>query len=388
MIKKIISALFMLSLSVGAVAAQSCATYPNTLTNGQPADATQVMANFNFILNCLNNSAAAVKGSGGYVNKIRNGTLAVWTRGTSSLVTSTSSPGSYTADGWQVQQTAAVGSCAQDVGNNGARFSLRCVGATGNADTIIRQPIESYDAASLAAQTVTVQFQYKQDTGSSVTPNLSTCFAAATDNFSTCTSDLASTGLSACASGSWCTEAFTLSASPGAGNGYRIEIDCNTALSPSQHCWITAADVRVTSGVPIGINTSPPTPELRSVQAELAQCQRFLPSWRFDSVGTLNQTVGFGGAFNTTQMFVSYKFPVTARAVPTAITISAATDFTGSDGTTAGKTLGTLVFGNTNRDVGLLVGTVQSGTPYTVGQWSVLSSASSTAFIIWTGAEL
>lgn len=39
-------------LSVGMARAQSCATYPNTLTNGTTADATQVMANFNYVLHC------------------------------------------------------------------------------------------------------------------------------------------------------------------------------------------------------------------------------------------------------------------------------------------------------------------------------------------------
>lgn len=56
MIKKIITALFALSLSAGAAAAQgSCGSYPNTLTNGQPADANQVMADFEFVRTCVNN---------------------------------------------------------------------------------------------------------------------------------------------------------------------------------------------------------------------------------------------------------------------------------------------------------------------------------------------
>jgi hypothetical protein len=37
--------------------AQSC-SIPNTLTNGTNADATQVMANFNALLNCVNNQSA------------------------------------------------------------------------------------------------------------------------------------------------------------------------------------------------------------------------------------------------------------------------------------------------------------------------------------------
>ena len=47
-------ALFM---ACGAHAA-NCSTYPFTLTNGQTADATQVMANFNSILSCGNSNLA------------------------------------------------------------------------------------------------------------------------------------------------------------------------------------------------------------------------------------------------------------------------------------------------------------------------------------------
>jgi hypothetical protein len=46
-------AFFILILSFGAASAQSCSV-PNTLTNGTNADATQVMANFNALANCIN----------------------------------------------------------------------------------------------------------------------------------------------------------------------------------------------------------------------------------------------------------------------------------------------------------------------------------------------
>lgn len=39
--------------------AANCSTYPYTLTNGSLADANQVMANFNSILNCANNNLIA-----------------------------------------------------------------------------------------------------------------------------------------------------------------------------------------------------------------------------------------------------------------------------------------------------------------------------------------
>lgn len=49
---------FIGALLAGPAAASVCSTLPYTLTNGQTADATQVMANFNALLACLNNNVA------------------------------------------------------------------------------------------------------------------------------------------------------------------------------------------------------------------------------------------------------------------------------------------------------------------------------------------
>lgn len=57
-----------------------CPTLPNQLTNGQTADASQVMANFNQLSTCLNSglltvppvSSLAVTGSGGGTATIQN----------------------------------------------------------------------------------------------------------------------------------------------------------------------------------------------------------------------------------------------------------------------------------------------------------------------------
>ncbi len=56
--KKLLIALAFLLGLPGAALASNCSTYPYTLTNGQVADATQVMANFNSILSCANSSLA------------------------------------------------------------------------------------------------------------------------------------------------------------------------------------------------------------------------------------------------------------------------------------------------------------------------------------------
>ena len=247
----------------------------------------------------------------GYVNKFRNGTFDVWQRGTSALPTSTS--GVYTADGWIVKQTGAAATCAQIPGNGGALYGLSCAGVTSNTDTLFSQRIESYDAAAIAGQTVTIQVQYTQASGSNVTPKISTCYASARDNFATCTADLASTSLPTnCATGIWCTEAYTLSVSANAINGYQVTIDCNTALTGAQACAISSADVRVSPGVSTGSNTNPPPPELRSVQTELAQCQRFYEVLLMPASGYTLVTAYYGANV----WFATWQFHTTKRAKP------------------------------------------------------------------------
>jgi hypothetical protein len=54
--KKLILAFLLVFMLPVFARAATCPTYPFTLTNGQIADANQVMANFNSILNCANSS--------------------------------------------------------------------------------------------------------------------------------------------------------------------------------------------------------------------------------------------------------------------------------------------------------------------------------------------
>ncbi|MBX9827985.1 MAG: discoidin domain-containing protein [Xanthobacteraceae bacterium] len=55
MLAKFFCTAFALALTASAAVAQ-CGAIPNTLTNGQNADATQVMTNFNHLRDCINNA--------------------------------------------------------------------------------------------------------------------------------------------------------------------------------------------------------------------------------------------------------------------------------------------------------------------------------------------
>jgi hypothetical protein len=63
MIRNVLAALSFLLVLGNSALAQTC-TVPNTLTNGTNADATQVMANFTALLNCVNSVSAPA----GYLN--------------------------------------------------------------------------------------------------------------------------------------------------------------------------------------------------------------------------------------------------------------------------------------------------------------------------------
>jgi hypothetical protein len=261
--------------------------------------------------------------SGGHINKFRNGTFGVWQRGTAAMTVGSS--GNYAADGWKVFFTGSANVTAlRAAGNGDPLYALEVEGAASNTDIKIGQRIESIDAAPMASQVVTVQFQYYQNTGSTVTPKISTCYASSTDNFGTCTSDLGSISLTACATATWCTEAYTLTVSANAGNGYEIDFDCNAAFtSSSVACFISAADVRVTTGVSTGVNTSPPPPELRSIQEELAQCQRYFASTYGNNVagGTAQRggMVGWYIGSGTNATAGSIQYPVALRTTASSI---------------------------------------------------------------------
>lgn len=98
-------------------------------------------------------------------------------------------------------------------------------------------------------------------------------------------------------------------------NGYQVTIDCKTALTSAQACQITAADIRVTPGVSTGVNSNPPPPELRPIDAELALCERYF--WLVGNNGLSDTVIGMAGGNGTTNAQVAFTFPRPMRAVPT-----------------------------------------------------------------------
>lgn len=273
--------------------------------------------------------------SSGYLNKFRNGTFAIAQRGTSGeLDFSVSSQSQISLDGWYVSGVVSGGppigaripwSQVYNSNFNGYGISLNGSSHTPGSLSItssLFQRIEGSVAAQLLGSSisspsaVTVQFIIYNNTGASITPTLTTSFATALDNWSASTTDVGPVNMQVCPNGVVTVVSYTFTPSASASNGYQISISPGVIPnSNSANVVVGIADIRVTPGLPVGLNNSPPVPEQRSIHDELEFCQRYFfvpPSgW-----GYLVHTNMF--STGSVVMSAMTQFPVTMRAVPAA----------------------------------------------------------------------
>lgn len=262
--------------------------------------------------------------AGGSLNKFRNGTIDVWQRGTSLTATTA---GAYTADGWIVLPTGASVTAAQAGGRLLTKNSLQVTGASSVTDVIIKQRIESLIAATLCSQTVTVQAQVYNNTGTAITPKLTVNHPGTQDPSTALSSSYANTDVSAvslqsCANGAWTQVAYSFQANANSYNGLEVIFDFgNNFGANSKSVQITELDIRVTNGIPAGQPTPSsliPPPELRPINTELAFCQRYyeVVSW------------AAGTAYSTTGISMAKSFEGQKRAAPTIALLTTAPTIT------------------------------------------------------------
>lgn len=245
---------------------------------------------------------------GGLINKFRNGAMDVVQRSLTTVAPS----GAYTADGWIVIPTGASCAVATAAGRLLTVNSLKLTGAASVTDILIKQRIESYIAAPLSSQTVTVQAQVFNNTGGSITPTLTVKHATAQDNWGATSTDVNGVNLQACANSAWTQVAYTFSASASSLNGIEVTFDFgNNFTTNGKSVQITELDIRVTPGVAIGVNNAPSPPELRPISTELAFCQRYLYAVSGYGLGVVvNSTTLYNGTVS---------FPTTLRAQPSLV---------------------------------------------------------------------
>jgi hypothetical protein len=257
-------------------------------------------------------AAGLVDMAGGFVNKLRNGTMDVWQRGTSFTVTTA---GAYTADGWIVTPTGASVSVTQGGGLHLTKAALLITGATGVTDVQISQRIESYLAAQLCGQQVTVQALINNQTGAAITPTLTVKRPSTQDGWGgTITTDISAVSLQSCPNGATTQIAYTFPANSACYQGLQISFDLgNNFGSSAKSASLTEFDLRITPWAATGICNAPPAVEYRNIAIETVLCQRYYFQLNF-SVGYT-----FMDGYNTSPSNATYQttLPVSIRATPT-----------------------------------------------------------------------
>lgn len=234
---------------------------------------------------------------GGYLNKFRNAQMAVWQHGTSGTFTA-GSP-SYGPDGWIGVATTQNESWSQgttytlfngQVASNYLHIAGVGVGAQ---DFILKQRIESLDAASLASQQVTAQCTFTNTTGITLAPKITVKHPTIANNYGATVTDVNAVALqSAGGGGNFTVAAYTFAAAANTINGLEVSFDFG-AISNTHSIDITGCDIRATPGLPTGINTSPPPVELLTLANEMPRDQRFF--WKSFKQGVAPATnVGTG----------------------------------------------------------------------------------------------
>jgi hypothetical protein len=282
--------------------------------------------------NAADNSVSAVSSAvstGGFINKFRNGQMGVGQRGILGTIIA-GSPG-YTLDGFIISATGANLTWAQGNDFPAAilEFSnyVEIIGSTSNSDTTIKQRIESSIAASLSNQQVTFQCQIINSTGSTITPKLTVKHPSTADNWgSTLTTDVNAVSLQPVANGVTACLSYTFAAAGLSYNGLEVTLDVGALASNAQIVYTTGWDIRATPGVATGLNSFPPTPEVRPISTELALCQRYFNS-TFGNNVTPAQNAGLSGALGAQaygaaagELYTQWNFPVQMRANPTMTT--------------------------------------------------------------------
>lgn len=289
-------------------------------------------------------------------NKIINGAMQVWQRGTS-FSSAASGGGRYTADRWNVpNRTRAARSTDAPTGFTYSLLIDR--EQTGGTEPFtVSTGIEVQDITQTGSYTLSFYAKSADITTLNINVQDRTNVGEGGTNNSSIVTDKAIT-----IDNTWTryTYTFTISSVTFTGTSLRVSIG-NTSAAQDDEALITGVQLEVG-------NTATPF-EHRSYGDELARCQRYY--YRHNV--TSNLTGGWGGMYTSNGGRVFNAFPVTMRATPTLIVEDFSYDRIGSGGTTAtSNTNGNIsVSGATWDGTGFnFTGTFGQPLAYT-GRWNV-----------------
>lgn len=281
-------------LQAGATAANNTLTLPDgnatlvdtsstqTLTNKTLTSPTISGASLSSPTLTGTTTAAAITASGNVTvsgdlipsssflrNRIINGAMQIWQRGTGS--TAITSAGVYIADRWLCFASGANGTAVQTSSvpsGQGFQYSLSLGGGVGNTGLQFQQRIESVNCVDLNSTTVIVSFWVFQSSGGNLStasvslyrPNSADNYASTTQLGSTYTIPVLTTSVWTKVTCSFATDSST-------SNGIVVAIVNGVGFSSAQGFVITGVQLEVGSVA---------TPfERRQYGQELALCQRY-----------------------------------------------------------------------------------------------------------------
>jgi hypothetical protein len=214
--------------------------------------------------NAVNLASAAGTGFA-FRNRIINGDMRIWQRGTSATSTAA---GVYLADRFLAFANGANGTVSQFTGPSGFPISLRQQGGAGNTELIFQQRIESQNCQDLNSTTVTLSFWVYQSTGAS----LSSAFVQllrpnAADNYTATTQLGSNYTIPAIPNATWTFVSCSFPTDASTTNGIVVQWRSGVGFGASQSFAITGVQLEVGSVV---------TPfERRPYGLELSLCQRY-----------------------------------------------------------------------------------------------------------------
>jgi hypothetical protein len=232
-------------------------------------------------------------------NKIINGAMQIWQRGTSGF-----GPGGYGADRWYLDGVSATSQRSTDVPSTAFQYSNEW-GYPGTLSCSIRQRIESVNCFDLAGQTITVSLWAKSTSGTT-SLSYSLDYPTATDNFSSLTNIASFVQIGASSlSTSWTYYTFSVAIPAAATTGLQLSFNRNTGGS---------ATTRIT-GVQLERGTVATPFEYRNYQQELMMCMRYYQ--QINGPGATDAYFGSGTQWSTTNFTGYLSFMTPMRSSPT-----------------------------------------------------------------------
>jgi hypothetical protein len=238
-------------------------------------------------------------------NRIINGNMGIWQRGTSGFTTNNN----YSADRWFLTSGGSLSTGAQstDVPAN-FKYSLSIAA---NAYPQVNQRIESLNCIDLSGQTITISYWAKSVSGST-TISTQLAYPTVADNYTSVTYSATNNNTISTAWAQYTTTFTSLSSA--VLNGLQVQIFCNTGSSASY----------LITGVQLEAGTTASPFEYRQYGTELLLCQRYYQTFCGDQN---NQNITMFQAYSTTAVNGGVvPFFTKMRVVPT-FTYSSLGDF-------------------------------------------------------------